>query len=93
MDLLFLRKPLSIVMPDNMPVVNKKRLGCLFFIGVLIVIWLFGFWYLWQASMNRPASQEKSESSSPFFEIIPGSDERTSVDDDMEDRGKADSTE
>lgn len=67
----------------------KKQPGCFLILMALAVIWAIGFWLLWKASMSRPAPADKEEGSSAIFEIIPGSDERTSVEDGMEDRGGA----
>ncbi len=77
-------------MANTNNVSNGKKPGCLYIMIIAVIIWLIGFYYLYQASVNRPVSSEKSEDSSYIFEIIPGSNERTSVDDNMEDRERPD---
>lgn len=71
-----------------------KSYGCVLYFFIFLCVWLAGAWGLWQLSKDEPSpgeksGQEESEGSGLFFEIIPGSDERTSVDDDMADRGRA----
>lgn len=65
---------------------QKKPYGCAIYFFIFLCIWLAGAWGLWHFSKDRPVQNEKSEGSSLFFEIIPGSDERSSVEDNMEDR-------
>lgn len=65
------------------------RPGCALLFVIALAVWLAGLWFFGRATLNSPIQREKTEDSSPFFEIIPGSDERTSIYDDMEDRGKA----
>ena len=71
---------------------SPRRGGCLFLSIFLFLVWAAGAWLLWHAAKDAPKSprDEASESrgNAPFFEIIPGSDERSSPDDDMEDRGR-----
>lgn len=77
--------------PNPQVRVEKSRLprpGCALLFLIALAIWLAGLWFLGRATLNSSASREKSDDSSPFFEIIPGSDERTSIYDDMEDRGR-----
>lgn len=64
-----------------------KRFGCLFLSILLFIFWLLGAYYLWNASQRQPQG-DKDEDSHAIFEIIPGSDERSSPDDEMEDKGK-----
>lgn len=66
-----------------------KSFGCLLYFLVFFCIWLAIAWGLWHIAKDHPSLQHEKSGASLFFEIIPGSDERTSVDDNMDDRGRA----
>lgn len=71
----------------NVPVDSPgRRMGCWFFLFIFIIFWAIGAWYLWHLSMNNTPAEKNPDERTSFFEIIPGSDERTSVDDEMEER-------